>query len=223
MPIPEVPDEVLKEFHEEISVHDKEYIHNEYRISQINSSINSIFEEAQSRASINVKLNNPNLFSLTIGRRVLSSDIISDGEYLVYSANVFEPFGRIDYSILKDFSKPSIVWGIDGDWMVSLVKSNVKYHPTDHCGVIHVLDETVVLPEYLPYPLAKEGERIGFSRVNRASTERVREISVVVPDIKVQKKATKEVMELKDELTLLHSRQVQILVEKQAILDKYLQ
>lgn len=128
---------------------DEEYTHNNYRISQIIESIKSIFEDAQSRASIVIKLNNSNLFSLSIGRRVLSNEIILDGEYIVYSANVFEAFGRINHSILNDFSKPSVIWGIDGDWMVSLVESNVKFHPTDHCGVIRVLDETIILPEYL--------------------------------------------------------------------------
>lgn len=222
MPIPEVPDDVLKKFYEEISVLDAEYDRNDNRISIITRSVESIFEEAQSKSSIVVRLNNPNVFNLLIGRRVLSNEIISDGEYTVFSANVFEAFGKINYSILNDFSKPSVIWGIDGDWMVSLVKSNVKFHPTDHCGVIHVLDENVILPEYLTYPLAKEGKRIGFSRVNRASTERVRELSIMVPDIEIQKKATREVSGLNEELAILQSRQSQILVEKLDILNNYI-
>lgn len=222
MPIPNVPDEILKEYYMEISVLDEEYTHNNYRILQIRKGIKSIFEDAQSRATIVIKLNNPNLFSLLIGRRVLSNEIISDGDYIVYSANVFEAFGRINHSILNDFSKTSVIWGIDGDWMVSLVKSNVKFHPTDHCGVIRVLDETVILPEYLTYALAKEGERIGFSRVNRASTERVREISITIPDIEIQKKAIKKVTVLNEELATLESQQTQISSEKLEIINKYI-
>lgn len=222
MPIPKVPNEVLKEFYAEIYVLDEEYNRNDYRIWQLNERIKEIFEEAQNRATVKVKLNNPNLFNLTIGKRVLSNDIIPNGDYIVYSANVFEPFGRINYSILNDFSKPSIVWGIDGDWMVSLIKRDVKYHPTDHCGVIRLLDETVILPEYLPYPLKKEGDRIGFSRVNRASTERVREMSIVVPDIEIQKKVCNEISRLDEELKFLNTRQIQILDDKQEILDRLL-
>lgn len=70
--------------------------------------------------------------------------------------------------------------------------------------------------------MAKEGERIGFSRVNRASTERVREISITIPDIEIQKRATKKVAVLNAELTMLESRQIQISSDKQIILDNYL-
>ena len=41
---------------------------------------------------------------IKIGDRVLSTEIISDGKIPVYSANVFEEFGRINKQILQDFS-----------------------------------------------------------------------------------------------------------------------
>ena len=62
------------------------------------------------------KLSDENIFDVSIGDRVLSSDVIENGSYPVYSANVFKPFGRIDKLNLDDFSRPSIIWGrrLDG-------------------------------------------------------------------------------------------------------------
>ena len=41
-------------------------------------------------------LSNENIFDVSIGNRVLSSEVVSNGQYPVYSANVFEPFGQIN-------------------------------------------------------------------------------------------------------------------------------
>ena len=53
----------------------------------------------------------------------------------VSSANVLEPFGYIDSDILKDFSYPSLTWGIDGLANVKhgiiskyLEENNIKNH-----------------------------------------------------------------------------------------------
>lgn len=79
--------------------------------------------------------------------------------------------------------------------MVNYIEKNILFAPTDHCGVIRVLDETEILPKYLTYPLLKAGERERFSRANRASTERVRSLTITVPDIDTQKDVVAKVRE----------------------------
>lgn len=84
----------------------------------------------------NYKLSDKNIFDLSIGNRVVSDEIVENGSIPIYSANVFEEFGRIDKQNITDFSVPSILWGIDGDWMVNIIPANKPFYPTDHCGVL---------------------------------------------------------------------------------------
>ena len=192
------------------------------RVLEIEKEINQISAEAQLRANILIKLNRTDLFEISIGRRVLKSELVKDGEFEVYSANVFEPFGKTNQSILSDFSKPSVLWGIDGDWMVNYQKANKPFNPTDHCGVIRVLDESVVNPRYLVHPLLKAGEAERFSRANRASTERIKSLTLLVPDIKIQNETVKKLFELEEEMAKHKATMQNCVVKKQEILDKYL-
>ena len=96
------------------------------------------------------------------------------------------------------------------------------FNPTDHCGVIRVLDETVVLPRYLVYPLLKAGEMERFSRSNRASTERIRALSFMLPPIKTQQQVVNQIIPLEQEANNLRQLIGACSEKKQAILDKYL-
>lgn len=129
------------------------------QIENAESEIEKSFFNATKNATKILKLRDSRIFNLSIGRRVLSNEIVQNGQYQVVSANVHDEFGRINHSVLDDFSVPSIIWGIDGDWMVNYIEKNILFAPTDHCGVIRVLDETEILPKYLTYPLLKAGER----------------------------------------------------------------
>ncbi len=189
---------------------------------EIKAEMKVLMVNAQSHAQNQMKLNRTDLFEVTIGRRVLKSEITKDGTYDVFSANVFEPFGKTNYSILSDFSKPSVLWGIDGDWLVNYRPSNAPFNPTDHCGVIRILDETVVNPRYLVYPLLKAGETERFSRANRASTERIKALSIMLPDINVQNEVSEKLIELETEMSTLKDSLRKCTEKKQAILDKYL-
>lgn len=131
-------------------------------------------------------------FTVSIGDRVVSDEIVEDGAYPVYSANVFEEFGRINKQNITDFSQPSVIWGIDGDWMVNYLPKNYPFYPTDHCGVIRVNTDKIV-PKYLAHALQVEGEYERFSRSNRASTARIKSLTVQVPDMAVQKKVVDEI------------------------------
>ena len=136
------------------------------------------------------KLSSPD-FEISIGDRVLSTEIISEGEIPVYSANVFEEFGRINKQNFQDFSLPSIIWGIDGDWMVNLIPANKKFYPTDHCGVLRIKTSEII-PEYFKFILQIEGEHEKFSRTNRASIARIKNLVVQVPSLEEQKKIVSE-------------------------------
>lgn len=130
-------------------------------------------------------------FDVSIGDRVLSTEIVDGGEVPVYSANVFEEFGRINKRNLTDFSKPSVIWGIDGDWMVNFIPANVPFYPTDHCGVLRVNTDKISA-EYLAFVLRAEGEHAKFSRANRASIQRIKSLKVQLPPLDVQKEIVAE-------------------------------
>lgn len=103
------------------------------------------------------------------------------------SANVMEPFGFIDKYLLIDFSKPSILWGIDGEWTVNYIPSDEPFYPTDHCGVLRVLTEDII-PKYLAEVLKQAGKEQGFCRSLRASVDRIAGISVILPNKSIQEK-----------------------------------
>lgn len=137
---------------------------------------------------INYKLSNTHFFDLSIGNRVLSTEIEETGGIPIYSANVYEEFGRTNKQNLTDFSTPSILWGIDGDWMVNLLPADIPFYPTDHCGVLRIKTDDI-LPEYLAIALEVEGEFEKFSRSKRASMQRIRALTIQVPEDKSRQQA----------------------------------
>lgn len=132
-------------------------------------------------------LSDKKVFDLNIGRRVLASEIANTGNIPVYSANVNDEFGYSDKLLpsISNFDKPSILWGIDGDWNVGYVEKNKEFFPTDHCGVLRIETEELI-PKYVMYALEYEGILCRFSRSNRASTQRIRDLVIQAPDIKKQ-------------------------------------
>ena len=123
------------------------------------------------------RLDNKEKFSITIGKRVLSTEINQGEGIPVFSANVIEPFGRISKDLLEDFTMPSVLWGIDGDWMVNYIPQDFPFYPTDHCGVLRVLDKALS-PYYVSLILYIVGKLHGFSRSYRASIDRIREVEI---------------------------------------------
>ncbi len=201
---------------------DKEVEGAKLQVSKAESEIGQIFLKATRNATKTLRLSDSRIFNLSIGRRVISNEIVQDGQYKIVSANVHDEFGRINHSVLNDFSVPSVLWGIDGDWMVNYIEKGILFAPTDHCGVIRVLDETEILPKYLTYPLLKAGEQEIFSRANRASTERVRALTITVPDISTQKDVVAKVLECEANITEAKTIINSSTKRKQAILNKYL-
>lgn len=221
--IPKAPrEEVQRIIVKECQKQDNDYINASFRIIEIENEIKEMMRQSQMKVNNSIALNRADLFEISIGRRVLKSEIVKDGVYDVFSANVFEPFGKTSQSVLDDFSKPSVLWGIDGDWMVNFLEAGKPFNPTDHCGVIRVLDETVVNPRYLVYPLLKAGEVERFSRSNRASTERVKALSIMLPNIDTQNEVARQLISMENEIAELKSKMQECIIKKQEILDKYL-
>ena len=105
---------------------------------------------------------------------------------------MFEPFGMIDKLLFEDFSKDSVLWGIDGDWMVNVIPANNPFYPTDHCGVLRIKTDDI-LPKYMAHLLEVEGKKAGFKRSYRASIDRIEALSVQIAPIEEQKKAISEI------------------------------
>lgn len=145
-----------------------------------------------------VRLNDPTKFELRIGRRVLLTEISENKQYPVYSANVKEIFGYINHLLFTDFDKPSILWGIDGDWMVNYIEKDKPFFPTDHCGVLRVIDSEIE-PYYVSLILYSIGGHYGFSRSFRASTERIAAVQIPLPPFNIQEKIVKECLKIDKE------------------------
>lgn len=118
-------------------------------------------------------------FSLKIGTRVLKKDIVGVG-VPVFSANVNVPFGFIKVSNLDDFSKPSLLWGIDGNFDWAIVEQGVIFATTDHCGRLQV-NSDLILPEYMFHVLKNSASSYGFDRTFRASLKNISEVNVPIP------------------------------------------
>lgn len=197
-----------------------------YELNSILSKINNLCEInldnefllAFNKTIKEYTLSNP-IFKLSIGKRILNSDLLENGKIPVYSANVLEVFGFIDKEILPDYDSDSVLWGIDGDWMVGFMPKNRKFYPTDHCGVLRVNDAKLNA-KYISFILNEAGKKQRFSRKLRASIDRIRALRVKLPSLDFQDqivdiidKIERKINEDKIELSRL---------EKEKILHKYL-
>jgi len=141
---------------------------------------NAVFTLEIPEPSITLNLSDKNYFSLSIGKRVLRSEHQANG-IPVYSANALFPFGSVTASNLSDFSKPSLLWGIDGNFDWNLLPAGHAFATTDHCGRLQI-NEAKIDPEYLYWYLKVTRSRYGFDRVFRASLEKMKEeVTVVLP------------------------------------------
>ena len=168
-------------------------------------------------------MNDKSIFEVSIGKRVLKNEITNDGSGIpVYSANVFEPFGKINKTILEKFETASIIWGIDGDWMVNIIPANQPFYPTDHCGVIRVKGEYLSL-HYIASELLAIGKEKRFSRTFRASTERIKDIRIQIPSEQLQIEFDKKVEGILSKINVIETDLSLVDNEKKQLLKKYLE
>ena len=219
--IPILEKEIRKKIVEEINLIEEKERVTIQSINIVSAHIHELFEEAQNKADKSFRLSNQDKFKLSIGKRVLSSDLTKNIGIPVMSANVMEPFGYIDKYLLTDFSKPSILWGIDGDWMVNYIPSNKPFYPTDHCGILRVLTEDV-LPQYLVKVLEQAGTEKGFCRSLRASIDRIAGLTVMLPNKDIQEEVVSQIEGLEAKIKIAREIIKSSASQKQTVLDKYL-
>jgi type I restriction-modification system DNA methylase subunit len=220
--IPFPPLDIQKQVADECEDVDKENDKAKERIDNANADIINEFEKIYSEAAQNIKLNKSDIFDISIGKRVLTSEIEETNDGIpVYSANVLEPFGLISKELLKNYDRPSVLWGIDGDWMVNYLEKGKPFYPTDHCGVLRVKDKEVH-PRYLAFALEKVGKEVRFSRDHRASIDRIKGLSIKVPSYEIQFQFAEKIDELEKEISEANNIIESLKGKKEEILDKYL-
>lgn len=200
---------------------DEEYNTNKASIEDLQVKINDIYKDVDNKSISTFKLSDKSIFEISIGRRILNTEVNSNYEIPVYSANVYEPFGMINKLLIQDFSKDSVIWGIDGDWMVNVIKANKPFYPTDHCGVLRIKTDDI-LPKYMAHLLEIEGSKVGFKRSYRASIDRIESLSVKVAPIDEQHKAISEIESYEAEIAKAKAIMSGCAERKKKILKKYL-
>lgn len=220
--IPLAPIEIQEKIITECEKLEQKFETTRMKIEDYKLQIQKIFENLDVIKSDGggYKLSDYNMFNLSIGNRVLQSDLVEKG-IPVYSANVNEAMGNINKYLINDFNKPYIIWGIDGDWMVNLIPKGFEFYPTDHCGFMSV-NENKINPRYMAYLLEKEGKSIGFSRSFRASLDRIKSIKINVPNIEIQNKEVDKVIELEKKINELKENQIDLNKEISKVLNSYL-
>lgn len=118
-------------------------------------------------------------FTLSIGKRVIKKDLVDNG-IPVFSANTSVPFGKIKESNNSDFDRPSLIWGIDGNFEWGYIPGNTVFANTDHCGRLQINDSNI-LSEFVYYQLRESSSSYGFNRTYRASLTNIGEVSVSIP------------------------------------------
>lgn len=145
------------------------------------------------------KLSDKTKFQISIGKRVLQKNIKENGKYPIYSANVYKPFGYIDKLLFEDFNFTFVLWGIDGDWMTNYILPNNPFYPTDHCGVIKCIDNSVNMI-YFNYAFSIVGKEYGFNRNLRASIDRIEKLQIPIPDLNKQNEISSIILDCKNKI-----------------------
>lgn len=167
------------------------------------------------------KLGDKSIFELKIGKRVLDSELHAQGKIPVYSANVLKPFGFINKELLENYDKESVLWGIDGDWIVGFMPKNTPFYPTDHCGVLSVKEDKGKA-KIVQFALENEGAKFGFSRTLRASIERVEGLKIPLPPLKEQEKISSCIEKLETQISHLNSMLLNLETQKTHIIEGHL-
>ncbi|GAA4411017.1 hypothetical protein ACFQV2_39880 [Actinokineospora soli] len=161
------------------------------RLRRIERAQKAVRETAEPliRATFSINVDDPSAtlslgdrryFQLSIGERVLRKEHVIEG-IPVYSANALSPFGCIKESNLSEFSRPSLLWGIDGIFDWNMISANEVFATTDHCGRLQVISDDLD-PLYVYCYLKSTRERYGFDRVFRASLRNIKaDVEIVVP------------------------------------------
>ena len=168
-----------------------------------------------------VSLSDKDLFTLSLGKRLLKKDFITvKGDIPVYSANVFEPFVYTDKSNITDFSKAYVLWGIDGEFSFNVMEQGTVFASTDHCGTIKILDDQID-PYYLAYIMEETRHKYGFDRGLRASLTNMKAFKIDIPikpdgsfDLDAQKSLAESLLCLRQTRNTLYEKMTQLMTQK---------
>lgn len=83
-------------------------------------------------------------------------------------------------SNLEDFTKPYVLWGIDGNFEFSVKLPGEKFRSTDHCGTIRIEREDIN-PLFIYYALHAIREENKLDRELRANLKNVKKFCVRIP------------------------------------------
>jgi len=191
------------------------------KIWNLNNNVNDLFENSIREDSKNYRLSDNNIFEIWIWKRLLKSEILEEWNVPVYSANVFKPFGYINKNLLDDFSRISVIWWIDWDWMVNYINKNIEFYPTDHCGFLRIKNNQLS-ERFIAYFLNKEWKKFWFSRTKRASIDRIQNLKFALPSLEKQKQIVSEIKKIEKEIELLKVENKCMPEKKKEILKKYL-
>lgn len=223
--IPDVDEDIQHQIVSECEKVDEEYNKSRMTVEEYKKKIAEVFERldviSRLGGGVTVRLSDSYKFDVQTGKRVLNSEVNQAFNIPVYSANVFEPFGMINKLLIEDFSKDSILWGIDGDWMVNVIPANTPFYPTDHCGVLRIKTDDI-LPKYMAHLLEVEGQKVGFKRSYRASIDRIESLSVQIAPIEEQRKAISEIENYEQKISEAIAVMEGCAERKKQILEKYL-
>lgn len=223
--IPDVDEDIQHQIVSECEKVDEEYNKSRMTVEEYKKKIAEVFERldviSRLGGGVIIRLSDSYKFDVQIGKRVLNSEVNQAFNIPVYSANVFEPFGMINKLLIEDFSKDSILWGIDGDWMVNVIPANTPFYPTDHCGVLRIKTDDI-LPKYMAHLLEVEGQKVGFKRSYRASIDRVESLSIQIAPIDEQRKAISEIETYESEISKAKAVMAGCAERKKQILENYL-
>ena len=222
IPLPSM--DIQKKIIEECQIVDDEVTKAYKIIKNAKEKIKKEFELLDNRAKNSYRLSDEKIFDIFIGQRVLSNEIYDyevKGSIPVFSANVYKPFGYIKKYLINDFSLDSILWGIDGDWMVNIIEKNKPFYPTDHCGVIRIKTNDIE-PLYFRFAFEKEGKNRRFSRAFRASIQRIKSLDIKLPSIKEQKNFANMAKELMKNISKAQKIIDEAPLKREKILKSYL-
>jgi type I restriction-modification system DNA methylase subunit len=128
-----------------------------------------------------VRLGDENLFSLSIGRRVLKKEIYKLKTNIpLYSANIRKPFGFVHVANAGNLPHGGALWSIDSDFDCRGISSGEVYSITDHCGQIELLVPDID-PSYLASQIRQAGLDQGFNREYRPSLKVIADLEIDLP------------------------------------------
>lgn len=162
------------------------------------------------------------LGALGRGRVISNLELVSDGEYPVYSSQTFKngEMGRIN---TYDFEGEYVTWTTDGANAGTVFSRTGRFNCTNVCGTIK--PKKSILTKYLAYALSIETKRYVRLDINpKLMNTEMAQISVMVPPKQIQKKIElfldKKTSEI-DNLISYKEHLIELLLEKrQAVITE---